>query len=215
MKITFKVSGLKEAEQALKRLPTVALRKEVVRNAWVYAADPLLQDIRYHTPIDTGDLVRSIAITDHPEVGDRSELRMQVGVVGEFYGHFQEFGTSRQPARPFVRPAWDRNKRELINRFADAIRKAVNAYLRERNRVHASGLVPEGFSQAMRGLDQRSDMRTPAQKAVDDRLNAEFFERMRDAKPEQGPGAGSGRGSSTQSSSGWTKAMSAQRRKKK
>jgi len=125
MKVTFKVSGLKEADEALARvLPS--MRGRALRAAFVEASKPLLRDIKANAPVDTGDLKRSIKITNHPDGGsDSAEIKMQIGVVGEFYGHFQEFGTIKQPARPFVRPAWDRNSRELIALFAEYLRKHI------------------------------------------------------------------------------------------
>lgn len=46
-----------------------------------------------------------------------------------FYGRFLEFGTSHQPAYPFMLPAWEENKDQLAeifkNDLADSIQQAI------------------------------------------------------------------------------------------
>lgn len=44
-------------------------------------------------------------------------------VVGptEKYGKYHEFGTRMHPQRPFMRPAYDRKKREILEQFEDMI----------------------------------------------------------------------------------------------
>lgn len=42
-----------------------------------------------------------------------------------FYGKFIEFGTSKQPARPFMYPAMMENKDEVVNKMKDVIRRAL------------------------------------------------------------------------------------------
>ena len=44
-----------------------------------------------------------------------------------FYGSFLEFGTSHQPAYPYMRPAFEQNKNELGNIIRDELAKAIDA----------------------------------------------------------------------------------------
>lgn len=45
----------------------------------------------------------------------------QIGSDPGVYANFVEFGTSNSPARPFLRPAWDRNKEAALAIFNDAL----------------------------------------------------------------------------------------------
>ena len=63
----------------------------------------VVQRARSLAPVKTGALRDSIDwIVLHGEGGDRSELRIQIGVP---YGIYQEFGTRNIPPHPFIRPA--------------------------------------------------------------------------------------------------------------
>jgi HK97 gp10 family phage protein len=44
-----------------------------------------------------------------------------------FYGAFLEFGTSHQPAYPFMRPAFEENKAQLPALIRDELAKAIDA----------------------------------------------------------------------------------------
>jgi len=123
MKVTFKVSGLKELDAALAKLPQ-AYAKNILRKAWAEAAAPLVADIKANAPVDTGALRDSIKV-DRLGGERASEAKMQVGVFGEFHGHFQEFGTIRQRARPFVRPAIDRHAAGVVERFRSQVAASI------------------------------------------------------------------------------------------
>lgn len=41
------------------------------------------------------------------------------------YAHLQEFGTSTQSAKPFMRPAFDAKKGEVLTKFADGMEPAI------------------------------------------------------------------------------------------
>lgn len=43
-----------------------------------------------------------------------------------FYLYFHEWGTSKMPARPFMRPAFENHKNFIIQMMADEIRKWAN-----------------------------------------------------------------------------------------
>jgi len=42
-----------------------------------------------------------------------------------YYGRFLEFGTSRMPARPFLRPAFDARSNEALGIFMDRLRENI------------------------------------------------------------------------------------------
>jgi HK97 gp10 family phage protein len=47
-----------------------------------------------------------------------------------FYGSFLEFGTSHQPAYPYMRPAFEENKNMLPGLIRDELAKAIDATVR-------------------------------------------------------------------------------------
>jgi HK97 gp10 family phage protein len=72
-------------------------------------------------PVLTGALRRSI----HTETATTS-----AGAVGRTgtnveYGPFQEFGTSRMRAQPFLRPAYDENKDEALAEIERVLKEMV------------------------------------------------------------------------------------------
>lgn len=50
-------------------------------------------------------------------------------VVGAFYAKFHEYGTSRIPARPFLRPAVDSTRREVLKTVARTLHIAIKRRL--------------------------------------------------------------------------------------
>lgn len=45
-----------------------------------------------------------------------------------FYWWFHEFGTSKMPARPFIRPAFEANKEKMIEVMRTRMRRAIERY---------------------------------------------------------------------------------------
>lgn len=123
MKVTFKVEGLRELDRALADIPR-AYAQNILRKAWATAAQPLLADIKANAPVKTGALRDSIKVERMGGEG-AGEVKMQVGVFGEFHGHFQEFGTVRQRARPFVRPALDRHAKAVVEAFRREVAASI------------------------------------------------------------------------------------------
>lgn len=70
----------------------------------------VMKDAKQFAPVDTGNLRRSITAT-----GDGTDW--QVGTNVE-YAVYQEFGTSRMRAQPFLGPALNAAKAKYGGRFA-------------------------------------------------------------------------------------------------
>ncbi len=66
-------------------------------------------DAKSLTPVDTG-MLRS----DNKKTVDNTKLIAQESNNTE-YAPYVEFGTSRQPAQPYLRPALIKNSRKIIN----------------------------------------------------------------------------------------------------
>jgi HK97 gp10 family phage protein len=65
----------------------------------------------------TGALRNSIQAVMEP--GDGLKWRVN---VGQFYGLFQEFGTSKMPARPYLVPAVEKLKQQFYDRIKAIVR---------------------------------------------------------------------------------------------
>ena len=68
---------------------------------------------------DTGRLLGSIEM-----VLLDGGLAAEIGTALD-YGRFLEFGTSKMAARPFLRPAWERHRKQIVNDVANEMNKAL------------------------------------------------------------------------------------------
>lgn len=128
--MTVEVKGLKELQSALLELPR-KLDRPVLNSALRTGARPMAAAARSRAPMDTGALraaivVRAVRSREH-------SAEVHVGVTGArqvqktdkkgrvrnvwkrtknflHYWLYHEFGTSKMPARPFLRPAFESNK---------------------------------------------------------------------------------------------------------
>lgn len=92
------------------------------------AAEPVLEDAKANVPVRTGKLKKGLKITNVKKKdgmkyilvgvdrGDNSEV---------FYGKFIEFGTSKMPARPFLQPAYEKNKNTIRKAIAETLKEGL------------------------------------------------------------------------------------------
>jgi len=124
MKVTYTLAGLKELDAALGELPK-ATGKNILRRVLRKAGQPIADEARQLAPRDTGELLRSIGVgtqltrrqrAQHRRMfrDDRASVEMFVGPGGLAQAVTQEFGTYKEPAQPFMRPAWDANKMKAL-----------------------------------------------------------------------------------------------------
>lgn len=138
------VQGVEETIAALREFPK-STGRATLRRALVKAANPVAVVARSYAPDDpqtpAPDLKSSIAVatqlTRRHRAAKRDEVEVHVGptrVSGRAvlnYAAIQEFGSYKQTARPFMRPAWDRMKdivfrilaRELAVEFEKSARR--------------------------------------------------------------------------------------------
>jgi HK97 gp10 family phage protein len=114
------IDGLDDIEQLLEIvLPNQA--KGAVRTAGRKAGKIWQDAVEETAPRDTGFLADNINISIHVGSGD-SDSTGDIEVIvsptkDAFYALFQEFGTRNQPARPFVQPAYEEKKEEVLTEF--------------------------------------------------------------------------------------------------
>lgn len=111
----WKVEGLRELEDALMALPRATARN-VCRRALKKAAEPIAEKARAKAPVDESDLRDSIAVSERAVRNQKqSAIEMHVGPGRHPQGVLQEFGTYKEPAQPFMRPAWEAEKHQAMD----------------------------------------------------------------------------------------------------
>lgn len=92
------------------------------------ACQPMLEQARRLAPVRTGELVRHIQMVSSHRANSATVL-VQVTDSGkggqEHAAIFAEFGTSRQAAHPFMRPAFEANKDAIQNAAEQHIASAL------------------------------------------------------------------------------------------
>lgn len=80
-------------------------------------------DAKELAPVDTGDLQNSISTTITGD-GRHGSMSAEIGPTVE-YGIYQEYGTSRMAAQPYMGPAYDRRVAGYTSALASAAAKEV------------------------------------------------------------------------------------------
>ncbi|TKI02681.1 hypothetical protein FCN80_24220 [Martelella alba] len=128
------VQGLAELERQLVDLGTNKAVK-VLRDAGKTALAPVMDDMQRHAGYDAkspGPHMRdSIKITSTNRINDTQWLTVVTLKVGPSKAHqmkalAQEFGTVKQVARPFIRPALDYHKSQVLRILAVEIRAGLS-----------------------------------------------------------------------------------------
>ena len=144
MDVSARVEWLAGSDKALAEVGSKATQKNVLRRALLKAAKPIDDTASNMAPIDTGKLQISV-ITGTQLTRSQRGSAYRAGRLGVAEVHvgtalsrglFQEFGTYKMPASPFMRPAWDMRKGEAQDIIAAElwveIRKAAERAARKR-----------------------------------------------------------------------------------
>ena len=130
MKLDIEITGgqrlVAHLEEAIKRIdPNM---KEALREV----ARRVVQDAKALCPVDTGSLQRSIRAEEYPL--QVNIYRVYVIVGGKIinpktrkkvdYAAYVEYGTSRAPAQPFLRPALEQNRQILHEVLTNGFKEA-------------------------------------------------------------------------------------------
>lgn len=139
MKTVVKVEGLRELDQALSQF-TPTKRRAIGRVALDNAGEIVAKAARAKVPVDTGGLRESIDVsgtlsrrqkTEHTKQAEQERF---VGPDSRPQGHLREFGGDGNAPQPFMRPAWDETRQEVLQRIQDElwveIEKAAQAAAR-------------------------------------------------------------------------------------
>lgn len=145
---TRNLTGFKELAENLKKLGP-KLAKNGLRSATSAGAAIIRNDARARAPVDTGELKKDIQIKRERDTqggelfralysvytrsGKRSRLSGKARNVDKdsFYWKFQEFGTAKQAAQPYMRPAFEANKDAAIDRIGEKLDEHIQKHARE------------------------------------------------------------------------------------
>lgn len=148
-KTEMRLEGLSDLLAKLKALPAEIGSKGggPLRLALFTATKLMRDDAQSRAPVDTGRLQRNViafrdrdprssgvteqyAITFRRGKGRGKRRAYSTTSRGEkdaFYGRFVEFGTSKSPAQPFLRPAFEAKKHEAAELFRTKLAAAIAA----------------------------------------------------------------------------------------
>ena len=158
----FELVGLKELMDAMEQLPTMSMKKGVVRNALKKAALPVKEAAKANAqslPFDNKAIVDSIKVGTSLKKSqrgrqDRSRVTVYVGSSHPL-AHLFEFGTAERftktgaargyiPPMPFLRQAWDPNKKIALDRIGEEMWKAIEKSAKLLAKKAAKGTLTKG-----------------------------------------------------------------------
>jgi len=128
MTIRIKVEN-KELLKKLEKMKNKA--QKVIEEAFKESADIVVEEAKSRAPFKTGTLKKAIA-RDEPKItkGKVSinigiEMKKPFGKPDSYYARFQEFGTSKMRASPYLRPALDHKKNEVVAKFIEVLKRLI------------------------------------------------------------------------------------------
>jgi len=164
----FEIVGLKECMDALSELPTMSMKKGVVRNALKKAALPVKEAAKANAqslPFDNKAIVDSIKVGTSLKKSqrgrqDRSRVTVYVGSSHPL-SHLFEFGTAERFTKtgaarghisphPFLRTAWDANKKIALGRIGEEMWKAILKSAKLLAKKSAKGTLTKGQRAGLR-----------------------------------------------------------------
>lgn len=121
MKIKAELKGLDNLKKKFDQLEKVTQGK-ILANAVQSGANPILNMAIEKTPWLTGNLRRSL----HSELVNTSNTHAEADIGTDVeYAPFVEFGTSKQAAQPYLRPAFDTQQNAAIKEIGDALKAQI------------------------------------------------------------------------------------------
>jgi HK97 gp10 family phage protein len=158
MKMEMRVEGLQQLDRALRELPRRFARRSL-RRALAAGAKIIRDTARQLAPVDSGYLRKQIILYRPRNKQGYAEL-FEIGVRLKgtkaanakrlrhggrqpdprasrwpaYYWRFIEFGTSKMPARPFLRTAFESRQSEVVAAITNTLREELAAAEQELSR---------------------------------------------------------------------------------
>lgn len=120
------IIGMAEFERKLRQLDLSLQRRALIEAAT--AGAKLVRDVASDlAPRDTGELAEEMTTRVSGSQSDVHEASVDVGPSkNAFYGMFQEFGTVKQAAQPFLEPAFEQTKEQASQIVKDRLLQAIH-----------------------------------------------------------------------------------------
>ena len=121
------VEGLGFLSKQFKDLET-AVNRRGMQAAGKAAAPPIVRSMKAKVPVDQGDTKRAIDFSVRAQKG---HIDVDIGIRKRAKGrpdtrvHLIEFGSSKQAARPFMRPALDSQGKQATQRMGASVQKGI------------------------------------------------------------------------------------------
>ena len=110
--------------------------RTVQRRVLTDAAEPMRAQMATDAPRGPTGRLKGETTISNARGQDRQEVAIAIGPSkGAFYGGFQEYGTSRHPAQPFARPAFDTLVQRAVRDISAGIWRELAAKGISRSRV--------------------------------------------------------------------------------
>lgn len=120
---------LQGMQELLDRLTELERKGSKIENqALLKAAEPILSDAISNAPVRTGKGRAGLKTSRPRSKGDTKYVLIGIdkGDISEiFYMKFHEFGTSKMPAKPFLEPAYEKNKDKAVGILKEEFRKGL------------------------------------------------------------------------------------------
>jgi HK97 gp10 family phage protein len=131
----FKLEGLEETIANMEDL-SKATNRNALRRVQLKAGQPTADTAARLAPVERGVLSFSIVVSPRltrrhkGEQRDRaSEVEVYIGPAGGqgalYYASHTEFGTIDTPAQPYLRPAWESTKGEVLRLVTEGLKEEV------------------------------------------------------------------------------------------
>lgn len=132
MATSFKIEGLAELVDGLNEL-SAAAAINVQKRALMEAAKPIHKDAQSNAPFRTGLLKRRITVSSRLSAAQQrsrakeSKVEVFIGPPSMARAIVAEFGSVKQTPQPFMRPAWDANKRTAFDSIKSILEDEIDA----------------------------------------------------------------------------------------
>lgn len=138
------LEGLSEVIDGLQELPK-ATGTNVQKRALIAAAQPMVEVAQSLAPVETGflrdDIKVSARLSPSQRTRKESKIELYVGPRSMPRAIVAEFGSVKQTPKPFMRPAWDAEKKDAVLSIKDIlwteIKKAADRIARKTARLAA------------------------------------------------------------------------------
>lgn len=126
--VQLEVKGMQEILDKIEQLGKKA--GSIQNQALLKAAQPILGDAVQTTQFNdrSGRLRKGLKISKVKKKGNIRYVLVGIDKSDNseiFYGKFIEFGTSKMPARPFLGPAYEKNKGKAMDIIREELRKGL------------------------------------------------------------------------------------------